>query len=146
MLLDGDLPLRYYSGSFALRRPTWRLPGDGGVRTLVSASSLDDELGRGNLGGCWVEELEGSGRECDSPRKRPVHWFGVVGNVMLCMVGDGNVFMFLGMLWALGTAVLRGDAYHCVIMGIFLGLGWGSSTPGCCTVPRLQGVHGAFRS
>ena len=30
VLLDGDLPLRYYSGSFALRKPTWRLPGEGG--------------------------------------------------------------------------------------------------------------------
>ena len=42
---------------------------------------------------CWggiiwvvagLEELEEFGRECDSPRKRPVHWFGVMGSFMLC--------------------------------------------------------------
>ena len=54
MLLAGDLPLRCYSGSFALRKPTWRLPEGGGVRTLIDASSPNDELSRGNLGGCWT--------------------------------------------------------------------------------------------
>ena len=42
VLLDGCLPLRYYSGSFALRKPTWRLPEGGEVRTLVSASFPSD--------------------------------------------------------------------------------------------------------
>ena len=36
LLLAGDLPLRYYPGSFALRKPTWKLPRDGGVRALVT--------------------------------------------------------------------------------------------------------------
>ena len=30
-----------------------------------------------------LEELEGLGRECDSPRKRPVHWFGDMEKYML---------------------------------------------------------------
>ena len=59
MLSTGDLPLRYYSGSFALREPTWRLPQDGGVRTLVTGSSLPDDLGSHGLGTCWTRGAGG---------------------------------------------------------------------------------------
>ena len=47
--------------------------------------------------------------------------------------------MFLKRVWVLGTAVLRGDAICCMVMGIFLGKEWGDSTLGGGTVPRLQG-------
>ena len=59
VLLAGDLPLRYYSGSFVLRKPTWRLPQDGGVRTLVIGSSLPDDLGSNGLGICWTRGAGG---------------------------------------------------------------------------------------
>ena len=59
ILLAGDLPLRYYSGSFALRKPTWKLPEGGGVRTLISASSPGSNLGRNVLGGCWTRGAGG---------------------------------------------------------------------------------------
>ena len=59
VLLDGHLPLRYYSGSFALRKPTWKLPERGGVRTLVTDGFPCDGLGRSELGSCW-RDLEES--------------------------------------------------------------------------------------
>ena len=37
LLLAGELPLRYYSGNFALRKPSWSLPDFGGVQALLSA-------------------------------------------------------------------------------------------------------------
>ena len=60
---------------------------------------------------------------------------------MLCMGKGGSDFVLLGMFWVLGTPVLRGDAYHWLVMGIFLGRVLGDATPGCRTVPCLQGVH-----
>ena len=59
VLLAGDLPLRYYSDSFALRKFNWKLPEGGGVRTLISASSPGSSLGRGLLGGCWTRGAGG---------------------------------------------------------------------------------------
>ena len=60
VLLAGDLPLRYYSGSFALRKPTWKLPEGGGVRTLVAAGSFGGSLMDGGLGGCWTRGAGGN--------------------------------------------------------------------------------------
>ena len=37
LLLAGELPLRYYYGNFALRKPSWSLPDYGGVQALLSA-------------------------------------------------------------------------------------------------------------
>ena len=37
MLLAGELPLRYYSGNFPFRKPSWSLPDYGGVQVLLSA-------------------------------------------------------------------------------------------------------------
>ena len=73
-------------------------------------------------GGCQ-EELEGSGRECGSPRKRPVLWFGVMESFMFCMAKGGHVFMFLLKIWGLGIAVIKRGVYHCIILGISLGKG-----------------------
>ena len=59
VLLAGDLPLRYYSGCFALRKPTWRLPKEGGVRTLISDEAVRSVLERDVLGGCWTRGAGG---------------------------------------------------------------------------------------
>ena len=52
-LLAGDLPLRYYPGSFALRKPTWRLPRGGGVQALVCAGPGPAGSGCNGTGPCW---------------------------------------------------------------------------------------------
>ena len=77
LLLAGELPLRYYSGNFALRKPSWSLPDVGGVQALLSAGGSGVGLvefsaaGIGlTLGVAGLEELEGLGKECDLPRKR----------------------------------------------------------------------------
>ena len=49
-LLAGDLPLRYYSGNFALRKPSWGLPEVAGVRALVIAGGLRAGENRLNTG------------------------------------------------------------------------------------------------
>ena len=77
LLLAGELPLRYYSGNFALRKPSWSLPDVGGVQALLSVLVLVwlsfRLLGVGlTLGVAGLEELEGLGKECDLPRKRSV--------------------------------------------------------------------------
>ena len=61
LLLAGDLPLRYYSGNFALRKPSWSLPDYGGVRALLSAGGSGVGLvefpvvrNRVGSGGCWT--------------------------------------------------------------------------------------------
>ena len=61
LLLAGDLPLRYYSGNFALRKPSWRLPKDGAVQALLGIyGSGKDSFGAGvgehqmNPGACWT--------------------------------------------------------------------------------------------
>ena len=60
MLLAGDLPLYGITlGCFALRKPTWKLPSEGGVRALISDGSFGDLLGRDNLGGCWTRGAGG---------------------------------------------------------------------------------------
>ena len=41
LLLAGELPLRYYSGNFALRKPCRSLPDVGGVQALLSAGGSD---------------------------------------------------------------------------------------------------------
>ena len=67
LLLAGELPLRYYSGNFALRKPSWSLPDGGGVQALWSAggSSLGvvefpAARGRVGSGGCWTKGAGGT--------------------------------------------------------------------------------------
>ena len=65
LLLSGDLPLRFCSSNFALRRPSWGLPDFGGVRALSSkyASSRVveplDSRGLARPVGCWVRGAGG---------------------------------------------------------------------------------------
>ena len=80
-----------------------------------------------------LEELEGSGRECDSPRKRPVPWFGVMGSFMSAVAGGGSVFMSLWKIWVLGIAVIRGSVYHCMTLGTSLGRELDSFATSCST-------------
>ena len=40
LLLSGELPLRFCSGNFALRKPSWGLPDFGEVQVLLSAGKL----------------------------------------------------------------------------------------------------------
>ena len=52
LLLAGELPLRYYSGNFALRKPSWRLPKDGAVQVLLGVYGPgEDSFGAGVGGG-----------------------------------------------------------------------------------------------
>ena len=57
-----------------------------------------------------LEELEVVGRECDSPRKRPVLWFGNMGIFICCGASGGDAFMLLGIFGVLRASVLRGGA------------------------------------
>ena len=62
LLLAGELPLRYYAGNFALRKPSWSLPEVGGVRALLTGSSLGfPDEGRYQLeaGSCWSKGAGG---------------------------------------------------------------------------------------
>ena len=60
VLLDGCLPLRYYNGSFALRKPTWKLPERGEVCSLVAASSPSDGQQCSGQGECWTRGAGGA--------------------------------------------------------------------------------------
>ena len=66
LLLAGELPLRYYSGNFALRKPSWSLPDVGGVQALLSAGGSGVGLvecpaarGRVDSGSCWIRGAGG---------------------------------------------------------------------------------------
>ena len=61
LLLAGELPLRYYSGNFALRKPSWSLPEVGGFHGILTPGGPDVGLVRVqvagdqvNSGGCWT--------------------------------------------------------------------------------------------
>ena len=100
--------LRYYTGNFALRKPCWRLPEGGGVHALIAAGGFRMGEDRMIPGGCQ-EELEGFGRECVSPRKRPVLWFEDMGKYIPCMARGGQRLHASGeFLGSLRAAVLRG--------------------------------------
>ena len=67
MLLSGELPLRFCSGNFALRRPCWSLPDCGGVQALLSVEGpglsiveLPAVRGRVDSGGCWTKGAGGT--------------------------------------------------------------------------------------
>ena len=64
MLLAGELPLRYYSGNFALRKPSWSSPDYGGVQALLSAEGsglVEVPAARGPVGsGCWTKGAGGT--------------------------------------------------------------------------------------
>ena len=66
LLLSGELPLRYYSGNFALRKPSWSLPDCGGGQALLSVGGpglgiveLPAARSRERPGGCWVKGAGG---------------------------------------------------------------------------------------
>ena len=67
LLLSGELPLRFCSGNFALRRPSWSLPDSGGVQALLSEGGSDLSIaelpavqGRVDSGGCWTKGAGGT--------------------------------------------------------------------------------------
>ena len=67
LLLAGGLPLRYYSGNFALRKPSWSLHDFGGVQALLSAEGSGLGLvqfpaasSRVDSGGCWIRGVGGT--------------------------------------------------------------------------------------
>ena len=67
LLLAGELPLRYYSGNFALRKPGWSLPVVGGVQGILTPRGPDVGLVRVqvagdqvNSGGCWARGAGGT--------------------------------------------------------------------------------------
>ena len=65
MFLAGELPLRYYSGNFALRKPRWSLPDFGGVQALLSAEGsglveLPAARGPVGSGGYWTKGAGGT--------------------------------------------------------------------------------------
>ena len=59
VLLAGELPLRYYSGNFALRKPCWRLPEGCGVHALITAGGFRAGEDRMIPGGCWTRGAGG---------------------------------------------------------------------------------------
>ena len=100
--MSGDLPLRFCSRNFALRRPSWGLPASGGVRALcylimVLVVWLILWLMEVWLA-LWVaglKVLEEFGRECGLPRKRMVLWFVGVMFHMFFMVLGGRSFVLV---------------------------------------------------
>ena len=67
LLLSGELPLRFCSGNFALRRPSWGLPDSGGVQALLSEGGPDLSVvelpaaeGRAHSVGCWTKGAGGT--------------------------------------------------------------------------------------
>ena len=59
--------MRYYSGNFALREPSWSLPDCGGVQALLSDEGSGLGLvefpaarGRVGSGGCWTKGAGGT--------------------------------------------------------------------------------------
>ena len=102
LLLAGELPLRYYSGNFALRKPCWKLPGVGAVQALLTAYGPEgDSFGAGieghrmNPGACWTR-------------------------------GAGGIWKRVRLTKKTGSSLVRrhGDLHvlHGVFMGIFLGV------------------------
>ena len=92
-LLGGELPLRYCSGKFACRVPTWGLPACGHVRGLVTEfAGVEEEvpwsrpLAHGQLprlvGGHWVlggGRVLGGVKRVRLHRKTPAHLTGFGG-------------------------------------------------------------------
>ena len=90
--------------------------------------------------GAGLEELEGLGRECGSPRKRTAHKFGTVGIPLSCPTGGGKGFVQLDRC---RVSVIRGGVCQDVLMGIFHGWG-GVVSLGLCARSRVsRTVHGA---
>ena len=75
-----------------------------------------------NPGIVGQEELEGSGRKCVSPRKRPVLWSADMGISMFCMAKGRKDFIFMGFLLGV-MAVAKGGVCRCMIT-------WGSPGTG----------------
>ena len=85
LLLDGTLPLRYCTGKFAGKVPTWRLPVDGHVLGLITArGGVDAEWSEhgavlaapGVVGGAGVNWVGGPGggvKRVRLNRKTPAH-------------------------------------------------------------------------
>ena len=61
-----------------------------------------------------LKELEGLGRECDLPRKRPFRWFvGMVLPMFFTVLG-GRGFVLMMRFRVLGLTVIKGDVFHCM--------------------------------
>ena len=76
LLLSGELPLRFCSGNFALRRPSWSLPDSGGVQALLSVGGPDLSIaqrpavrGRFDSGGCWTKGAGGTWKKMRLTKK-----------------------------------------------------------------------------
>ena len=80
--------------------------------------------GRVNSVVAGLKELEGLGRECDLPRKRPVRWFAGMVFPMSFMVFGGRDFVLLTRLWVQVLAEIRGDVCHCMSMVFSSSRGW----------------------
>ncbi len=122
LLLSGELPLRFYSSNFALRKPSWSLPDYGGVQALSSAEGSGLGIvefraarSRESPGGCWTKGAGGTWKRMRLTKKNGQF----VGSQVWCspcpfMVLGGRDFVLLMRLWVLGLTVIRGDVSHCM--------------------------------
>ena len=76
LLLAGELPLRYYSGNFALRKPSWSLPDYGGVQALLSAEGsglVEVPAAICPVGtGCWTKGAGGAWKRMRLTKKTAI--------------------------------------------------------------------------
>ena len=91
--MGGELPLRYCSGSFACRVPTWGLPVRGHVQDLFAEFAGDGDVPRsghvsraqlpglvGDAGVLGGRRSLGSGKRVRLHRKTPAHLAGFGGD------------------------------------------------------------------
>ena len=79
LLLSGELPLRFCSGNFALRKPSWSLPHYGGVQALLSDGDFGfrvvEPLAVESLArplGCWIKGAGGTWKRMRLTKKTDV--------------------------------------------------------------------------
>ena len=91
LLLSGELPLRFCSGNFALRRPCWGLPDSGGVQALLSEGGPDLSIvelpaaeGRAHSVGCWTKGAGGTWKRIRLTKK--------TDGSLVCRCGIPHVF------------------------------------------------------
>ena len=106
LLLAGELPLRYYSGNFALRKPSWSLPEVGGVQGILTPGSPDVGLVRVQVardqvhsGGCWTRGAGGTWKRVRLTKKTASTLVRKMVLSMSCTARDGRGFVLLVRLW-----------------------------------------------
>ena len=113
LLLSGELPLRFCSGNFALRKPSRSLPDCGWVQALLSERGPDLGIvkfpaarSRECLKGGWIKGAGGTWKRMRLTKKTASSLVRGHDVPMFFMVLRGRDFVLLMGLWVLGLAVI----------------------------------------